>query len=248
MIFGRGRKKDADQQGESGPGAGDADDRVSAAARTRTAMWASVGRVDSHVVGHIINPAFMGGPRWPALRQAFLKVTLPNGLAIIASDGLSDPWDDDPEPNTGLGVEVYWVAPLGEVAVGELAAHWEFASLYQLAQNIANIGSPVKALGDYGAISMTISPTTSAPDDWYADQQATDLGSVFGMALAGVPREVQLPGGPVRLAGATALRPDELAAVLGPDGQEIRRRIAASLELLPLDVLASPNRPSVLPG
>lgn len=224
-----------------------ASDRVEAAAEARRAMWSAVGEVDDYVVSHLVNPAFMGGPRWPALRQAFLKVTLPGGLAIIASDGLSDPWDDETESNVGLGVEVYWIAPLADVAVADLARHWQFSALYQLAQNIVFHGSPVSALGTYGAISMTISPTEAAPDDWYASPQDIEMGSVFGMTLAGVPREVQLPGGPVRLAGAAPLRPDELDAVLGPDGQELRRRIAAALEAMPLAQLASPSRPSVLP-
>jgi hypothetical protein len=222
-------------------------DRVEAAGEARRAMWSTVGTVDDFVVSHLINPAFMGGPRWPALRQAFLTVTLPDGLTLIASDGLSDPWDDETEPNVGLGVEVYWIAPLADVPVADLARHWQFSALYQLAQNIVFNGSPVDALGKYGAISMTISPTEAAPEDWYASPQDVEMGSVFGMTLAGVPREVQLPGGPVQLAGSAPLRPDELDAVLGPDGQELRRRIAAALEALPLAQLASPNRPSVLP-
>ncbi len=186
-------------------------------------MWSAVGDVDDYVVGHVINPAFMGGPRWPAMRQSFLKVTLPDGLVLMASDGLSDPYDDDESPNTGLGVEVYWIAPLSDVPVGDLAGHWQFSALYQLAQNIVFNGSPVNALGKYGAISMTISPTETAPDDWYDSPQDIEMGSVFGMTLAGVPREVELPGGTVRLAGAAPLRPDELDAVLGEDGQAIRR-------------------------
>ena len=129
MVFGR-KKRD---------GADEADvDRVVAAAQARRAMWSKVGVVDDDVVAHLINPAFMGGPRWPALRQAFLKVTLPNGLAILATDGLSDPYDDVPEPNVGLGIEVFWVTPLGDVSVGDLPQHWQFGALYQLAQNLAS--------------------------------------------------------------------------------------------------------------
>lgn len=222
-------------------------DGVEAAAAARKAAWSSVGVVDDYVVSHLINPAFMGGPRWPALRQAFLKITLPSGLAIVASDGLSDPYDDEDTPNVGLGVELYWVAPLADVPVADLARHWQFGALYQLAQNVAYNGSPVNALGKYGAISMTISPTEAAPDGWYASDQGFELGAVFGMSLAGVPREVELPGGAVRFAGSAPLRPDELDAVLGPDGQEVRRRIAAALEALPLEQVASPTRASVLP-
>src|ERR1700754_2169102 len=104
MIFGRKRKQQEEQQSPSAEQTRSADG-VEAAVLARKAMWSAVGEVDDYVVSHAINPAFMGGPRWPALRQAFLKVTLPNGLVLMASDGLSDPYDDEESPNTGLGVE-----------------------------------------------------------------------------------------------------------------------------------------------
>lgn len=70
------------------------EDLCSASAAARNACWSTVGQVDSDVLGHIINPAFMGGPRWPALRQAFAVVRRPETQTVIlASDGLSDPWD-----------------------------------------------------------------------------------------------------------------------------------------------------------
>lgn len=236
MVFGR-KKRD---------GADEADvDRVVAAAQARRAMWSKVGVVDDDVVAHLINPAFMGGPRWPALRQAFLKVTLPNGLAILATDGLSDPYDDVPEPNVGLGIEVFWVTPLGDVSVGDLPQHWQFGALYQLAQNLAARGSPVDALRTYGAMSMTISPSPPAPDDWYTDPGA-DLGVVFGMSAFTLPRKVKLSGGTVQLVAAAPLRPTELGAVVGPGGPDVRRGLAVTLEIMPLEQLASPARPAIL--
>ena len=60
----------------------------------RQACWSQVGTVDSDVLSHIINPAFMGGPRWPALRQAFAVIRRPDTQTVVlASDGLSDPFD-----------------------------------------------------------------------------------------------------------------------------------------------------------
>jgi hypothetical protein len=62
--------------------------------KARQACWGKVGRVDSDVLSHIINPAFMGGPRWPALRQAFAVIRRPETQTVVlASDGLSDPFD-----------------------------------------------------------------------------------------------------------------------------------------------------------
>lgn len=59
----------------------------------KNAFWNKIGTIESDVLTHIINPAFMGGPAWPSLRQAFMKIDTSEGT-IIASDGLSDPYSD----------------------------------------------------------------------------------------------------------------------------------------------------------
>ena len=46
------------------------------------------------MLSHLVSPTLSGGPKWPALRQAFRLVRRPNGNIILASDGLSDPFDD----------------------------------------------------------------------------------------------------------------------------------------------------------
>ena len=48
------------------------------------------------MLAHLLNLTYMGGPRWPAMRQAFL-VARQGGATLVASDGLSDPFDDSPE-------------------------------------------------------------------------------------------------------------------------------------------------------
>jgi hypothetical protein len=77
----------------------------------RDQYWKSIGEVDPDVMTHVINPAFMGGPMWPSVRQAFLTINSPERI-ILASDGLSDPYDDmeTNEANAaynGFGLEVY---------------------------------------------------------------------------------------------------------------------------------------------
>ena len=74
-------------------------DSCAASCAARDACWKTVGQVDSDVLSHLINPAFMGGPRWPALRQAFAVVRRPETQTVVlASDGLSDPWDGEANP------------------------------------------------------------------------------------------------------------------------------------------------------
>ena len=57
--------------------------------------WESIGSVDSDVLTYVINPMFQGAPPWPNTRQAYRLVRTDDTL-IIASDGLADPFPDDP--------------------------------------------------------------------------------------------------------------------------------------------------------
>ena len=67
---------------------------LEASSHAREECWQQIGTLEPLVLSHLVNPALMGGPRWPAMRQAFRVVRRPNGNVIIASDGLSDPFDD----------------------------------------------------------------------------------------------------------------------------------------------------------
>lgn len=62
--------------------------------QARENMWKRVGTLEPMVLSHTVNPASTGGPKWPAHRQAFRVIKRPNGNVILASDGLSDPFDD----------------------------------------------------------------------------------------------------------------------------------------------------------
>ncbi|MEG1052532.1 MAG: hypothetical protein RSF79_10870, partial [Janthinobacterium sp.] len=65
-----------------------------AACAARDAFYGTLGTVDADVLAPLVNPAFMGGPRWPSLRQAWRVIRRPDSI-VIASDGLSDPFEDD---------------------------------------------------------------------------------------------------------------------------------------------------------
>ena len=80
----------ADQEDEDLPN----EDLCQATYAARAACWKAIGQLDTDVLGHVINPTFMGGPKWPALRQAFAIIRRPETQTVVlASDGLADPWD-----------------------------------------------------------------------------------------------------------------------------------------------------------
>ena len=70
------------------------EDLLEKSSRAREAVWQQLGSLEPLVLSHLVSPTLSGGPKWPALRQAFRLVRRPNGNIILASDGLSDPFDD----------------------------------------------------------------------------------------------------------------------------------------------------------
>lgn len=218
----------------------DHDALVSRVGEQRSAAWRTIGDLDADVVAHLINPAFMGGPRWPALRQAFAKITLADGTALIASDGLSDPFDD--ATDAGWGAEVYLAAPLAEVPVGGLAAHWQFSVIYQVAQNIANgIADLGGMLAQYGALSMGI-PGLDVPDDW---REGDETGVLIGVPHPTVPASIELETGRVSFVSVVVLLPAELRHILA-GGAQARRDLAARMATLDPAALADENRASLI--
>ena len=67
---------------------------LAVACAARDAFYATLGTVDADVLAPLLNPALMGGPRWPSLRQAWRVIRRADSI-LIASDGLSDPFEDD---------------------------------------------------------------------------------------------------------------------------------------------------------
>jgi hypothetical protein len=219
----------------------DDDALVERVGEQRSAAWRSVGDLDPYVAAHLINPAFTGGPRWPALRQAFVKVTMPDGTAVISSDGLTDP--NEGTSDAGHEAEVYLVTGLADVPVGELSREAPFQFVYAVAQNIASVPASLgQALATYGMVSMGITGI-GLPADWLdADGVA---GVLVGVPHPTIPPSVVLETGTVAFAQVALLRPAELAAVLA-GGTASRVEIGARLAALPPAALANPGRRSVV--
>lgn len=231
------------EHGEKAKGREDAAFRAVCAARD--AAWEGVGTCDADVLAPLINPAFTGGARWPGLRQAFRRTTLDSdGLAIIASDGLADPFDDE-GPSTGLGAEVYLASTVFAAGdLHDLSAAWQFSTIYCVAQTVADNGFFLGPLLDsYGVVSMGVEPS-DVPDDWRGEDGA--VGVLLGIGVPGIPEAVTVGENVMKLVGVVPLRPDELELIL-QDGKDARDAIAVALRALPTGELVSPDRRSVLP-
>ena len=70
------------------------DELLEKSAKAREDLWESLGALEPSLLSQLQSSALMGAPKWPAVRQAFRLVKRQNGNVLIASDGLSDPFDD----------------------------------------------------------------------------------------------------------------------------------------------------------
>ena len=115
---------------------------LATACATRDAFYATLGSMDADLLAPLVNPAFMGGPRWPSLRQAWRVIRRADSI-IIASDGLSDPFEDDDDVFVPRGhlLEVCIEAPLAAFDGDPVQASWLFDVIYQVSQNVADHGS-----------------------------------------------------------------------------------------------------------
>lgn len=188
----------------------------------RDKVFESLGSVCPDVIAHAINPAFMGGPVWPALRQAF-SIIRTNNSTIISSNGLADPFDDEEEKNSGFAVEVMAEA---NVALDEnITDHWLFKLVYSVSQQAANSGVFKDYLDKYGVITMELFAEDDGLEAFQNDNGM--VGIMIGVEHPERPKNVAFPGGDVCLAMVKILTPDELDYVCehGVEGRNELHRL-----------------------
>ena len=62
--------------------------------RARADAWKQLGKTHPINTSYLKAPASNERQKWPANRQAYQMIERPGGSTILASDGLSDPFDD----------------------------------------------------------------------------------------------------------------------------------------------------------
>lgn len=131
--------------------------------------WRSVGSVEQDVLGHVISPSFLGGPDWPSTRQAY-RIVRRGDSVIIATDGLSDPFDGAPELGNGFEMELF--LETGDLAEGTrgdvgdvtpLMRSWAFDVMRTVAGTVADAGGITHQLEDYGVLSVELPGASEAP-------------------------------------------------------------------------------------
>jgi hypothetical protein len=199
------------------------DDLFNATVSVRNNFWKTIGKIDPDVLTHLINPAFRGGPRWPALRQAFVKIETPNSI-ILASDGLSDPFDDVEEPNQGFSLECYLESddPALRKNIAELDQTWQFQLLYEVAQNFAHHGGVKELLERHGVLSMEFS-YLDVPEPFSNEEGR--VGVLLGLESEQIPTSIIGPASDIRLVSIKILTSQELQYIL-QNGAAVRKKFA----------------------
>lgn len=209
----------------------------------RDRFWSQVGNVEHDVLGHLISPAQLGGPAWPTTRQAYRVVRRDGGAILIATDGMSDPFDGvDPPPTVNgfeceLFIEVTGLPIEHRGTPGDIdpVKHsWAFELLSHVAGMIAEAGGAKEQFDHYGVLSMEI-PGVSRSDAIAAALPARfvaaddALGILVGGPAPDFPdRIADMPLSPVRLIPIVILTAAELAEIRAGD-EETREVIAERL-------------------
>jgi len=198
----------------------------------RDACYALLGDVEPDVLAPLVNPVLMGGPAWPAMRQAW-NVIHRRGSTLVISNGLSDPFEPpraDPHADRlGFGVEVY--AEMRGQPVQDLARSWLFDVIYQVSQNVAHHGQFHRLIERHGVLSMLLE-IKGLPPQWVSPEGMA--GMLIGLPAASVPASFDTAGGPVRLLAVTLLHPREVAFLeSSADILGNRRTLAERLSALP---------------
>lgn len=171
----------------------------------RAAAWGAWGEIDTHVIAHLINPSFMGGPSWPATRQAHLIVRREDAM-LVASDGLADPieWNDAP-PGNGFEVEVYGIGDrVPNDTVMGVSQSWLGQMVMRLSGIVAsNRMGFVRQLEENGTLSVAF-PGSYVPDDRFLDSDGNPV-MILGLVDEELPASVEGPLSTIRLVNGKLL-------------------------------------------
>lgn len=207
----------------------------------RRAFWSRVGEVDDQVLVPAVNPEFKGHDPWPGMRPEWL-VTHAGARTYVASNGLSDPFDEDRWSGRtnfdelrdlqGLGVEIFACADDPGALHGWLTELVIEASLL-LSDNWSFVGF-LREHG-YGTASVVV---PRAPARWLAKDRS--LGVMIGVPVAGVAPSITMPRGEVLLVSVIPLTPRETE--VAARGGRAARAIHGELARLPGAGVASFTR------
>lgn len=219
--------------------------------------WNSVGTVERDVLSYLISPSFSGGPYWPSTRQAY-RVVRRGDTIILATEGLSDPFDDTEGMGNGFEMELFVeTADIPEHvrgAVGEVdpfKRSWAFELLEHVAKTVADAGGITHQLDQYGALSLELPGLSQShhmsdqlPKLFVTDDDST--GVLLGAPEPDFPTQLDdMPLSPVRLVPVVLITAAELEYVRS-GGRAAREDLVSRLKAAGVGHMSSLHRASVV--
>jgi len=196
--------------------------RITAGADARLSFLEQFGEVEENYLAPLINPAELGGPMWPAMRQAWRVVHTATGTMVV-SDGLSDPFEED---GTALGFRLE-IAAEDDESPSDVAGSWLFSMVYKVSQLAAHYGNFAELLDEYGSLST---PLKGLQVPGSVLNENDEAGVLIGVPGQGISRTVDLPEGKIQFVLIKLLMASELQHIENhPDPAEARDEILAAM-------------------
>jgi hypothetical protein len=219
--------------------------------------WNAVGTVERDVLSYLISPSFSGGPYWPSTRQAY-RVVRRGETIILATEGLSDPFDDTEGMGNGFEMELFIetadipehaYGPLGEV--DPFKRSWAFELLEHVARTVAEAGGITHQLEQHGALSLELPGLSQSHhmSDQLPKLFVTDddcAGVLLGAPEPDFPTQLNdMPLSPVRLVPVVLITAAELEYVRS-GGRAAREDLVSRLTAAGVRHMSSLHRASVV--
>ncbi|AHL35197.1 hypothetical protein CD58_21020 [Pseudomonas brassicacearum] len=219
--------------------------------------WRSVGTVERDVLAYLISPTFSGGPYWPSTRQAY-RVVRRGDTIILATEGLSDPFDDTEGMGNGFEMELFIetadipehaYGPLGEV--DPFKRSWAFEVIENVAKTVADAGGITHQLEQHGTLSLELPGVSQShhmsdqlPQLFVTDDDAA--GVLLGAPEPDFPTQLDdMPLSPVTLVPVVLITAAELEYVRS-GGRAAREDLVSRLKAAGVGHLSSLHRASVV--
>ncbi len=221
--------------------------------------WQAVGHCEQDVLGFAISPSFMGGPHWPSTRQAY-RIVRRNERILLATEGLSDPFDGVQGDDLGNGFEMELFIETPDIpdhaqgAVGDVspfADSWTFELLRCVAGTVADAGGYRSRLERYGVLSLElpgVSQSRAMSEQLPAHFVSADdcAGVLIGGPAPDFPTRLDdMPLSPVTLVPVVLITAAELDYVRN-GGAQAREDLAARLNAAGLGHVSHLQRASVV--
>lgn len=183
--------------------------------KQRDDFYKSLGKLDEDVIAPMMSSALSGGAKWP-IREAWSVIRKEDSI-IIASNGLSDSFEEKEQPNNGYGIEV--MAETKDT-IEDIHTSWLFKLVKDVSNQSAHNRKFKELLKKYKIMTMEI-PVPDEELEKFQNENG-NIGIMLGINHPEIPTSFNTSGGVVDFITIKLLSPSELKLSIekGNEGRE----------------------------